>query len=773
MVETGGRLLPVSAEEVKAVPEKQQMLEDIMRSTLPACVDNDVAGSGSAAAAGAGAAAPFRAQAIISNPVTYGHIHVAEYLDVPLHLMFPQPWSPTTFFPHPLSSVHHPRYYFENSAATGSPEGGGAAKVLAYDAKLTNLLSYQMADEFIWLGTKYSVNAFRVDLQARLRAELNSEQARLAKMATLSSASDPRWASVPFFDAAQDKSSPTAFHVDLQARLRTELNSEQARLANMATLSSAPDPRWASVPFLEKIRAGENGANLLNNLRVPFAKMWSAALVPRPPDWGEHIDVIGNVFPPLPPPDSSVGGYVAPRELLEWLAETSEDGTSDPPVFIGFGSMVIKDPSRLLAVIEAAAIETDSRVLLQSSWTDLQNSGAKAEEAAPPQRLRKRNMLKNALGMSWPSSTEEKEDRKPDDTDKDSKLEVNRKLVFHCGAVPHEWLFPRVSAVIHHGGAGTVAAGLRAGKPTLICPFFGDQYFWARAVHRSGVGVNLGHISRLNVAKLSAGLRSSKPSVSTKMAANAKTMAARFEAEDGALNAVRSFYRHLPLDGMVCDVSVWLPHDQETYRQQPPLASILLTLNPKSRYDAAPARLAALLDDLDDPVDNSLNISSNETNSAEVDCGGSGLKISESVYKAACRRQQIVTRDETPTPTSINSLRHGRSIDFIDLAREASVYRGACAWGNPPPGNLGAGLYQGSVGFLAKSSSALKHAFVQPFSTAFEAGRDSTGNKVLDGLGGFVKGASEGLPASGRKIQSAVSTFANKSYSVRTNGFHG
>lgn len=88
MVETGGRLLPLSAEEVKAVPEKQQMLEDIMRSTLPACIGNE----GLAATGGrsAGRIVPFRAQAIISNPVTYGHIHVAEYLDVPLHLMFPQ-----------------------------------------------------------------------------------------------------------------------------------------------------------------------------------------------------------------------------------------------------------------------------------------------------------------------------------------------------------------------------------------------------------------------------------------------------------------------------------------------------------------------------------------------------------------------------------------------------------------------------------------------------------------------------------------------------------
>lgn len=54
--------------------------------------------------------------------------------------------------------------------------------------------------------------------------------------------------------------------------------------------------------------------------------------------------------------------------------------------------------------------------------------------------------------------------------------------------VPHDWLFPRVDAVVHHGGSGTTAAGLRAGKPTLICPVLGDQPFWGRRVHELGVG---------------------------------------------------------------------------------------------------------------------------------------------------------------------------------------------------------------------------------------------------------------------------------------------
>ncbi|MET1044448.1 MAG: nucleotide disphospho-sugar-binding domain-containing protein [Microbacteriaceae bacterium] len=60
--------------------------------------------------------------------------------------------------------------------------------------------------------------------------------------------------------------------------------------------------------------------------------------------------------------------------------------------------------------------------------------------------------------------------------------------IFVVNDVPHEWLFPRVDAVVHHGGSGTTAAGLRAGKPTLICPVLGDQPFWGRRIHELGTG---------------------------------------------------------------------------------------------------------------------------------------------------------------------------------------------------------------------------------------------------------------------------------------------
>ena len=60
--------------------------------------------------------------------------------------------------------------------------------------------------------------------------------------------------------------------------------------------------------------------------------------------------------------------------------------------------------------------------------------------------------------------------------------------IFPLGDVPHAWLFPRCAALAHHGGAGTTAAGLRAGLPTLVLPRATDQFFWARRVYTLGCG---------------------------------------------------------------------------------------------------------------------------------------------------------------------------------------------------------------------------------------------------------------------------------------------
>jgi sterol 3beta-glucosyltransferase len=134
MVKTEGRLLPdlLNEEERKELPEKMQMLRDITFSTWPACTAADPE---------APEHGGFVADAIISNPVTYGHIHCAEALCAPLHIMFPQPWYPTKCFPHPLSNMD-----------------------LKSSWSSKNWYSYGIVDQFMWLGLGFMINQFRQDV---------------------------------------------------------------------------------------------------------------------------------------------------------------------------------------------------------------------------------------------------------------------------------------------------------------------------------------------------------------------------------------------------------------------------------------------------------------------------------------------------------------------------------------------------------------------------------------------------------------------------------
>jgi sterol 3beta-glucosyltransferase len=155
---------------------------------------------------------------------------------------------------------------------------------------------------------------------------------------------------------------------------------------------------------------------------------YSPSLVSTPADW---------------PPDTIATGY--------WLREDRSDAeplhpdlehflaAGEPPIYIGFGSSVGPDPARLAAVVSSAVQQAGIRAVIASGWGALR-------------------------GMQSNSNT----------------------MVIETA--PHRSLFPRVAAVVHHGGAGTTAAGLLAARPTIICPFQGDQHFWGAAVHRAGAG---------------------------------------------------------------------------------------------------------------------------------------------------------------------------------------------------------------------------------------------------------------------------------------------
>jgi UDP-glucoronosyl and UDP-glucosyl transferase len=119
------------------------------------------------------------------------------------------------------------------------------------------------------------------------------------------------------------------------------------------------------------------------------------------------------------------------------------------------------------------------------------------------------------------------------------------------GNVPHDWLFTKVSAVVHHGGAGTTAIGLRLGRPTVIVPFFGDQAFWARMVYAAGAGPEPQPFKTLTAEKLANAIKVALAPDARTAAAN---LAERMADEHGAETAAKSFHRMLPLKNMRCSV---------------------------------------------------------------------------------------------------------------------------------------------------------------------------------------------------------------------------
>ena len=114
--------------------------------------------------------------------------------------------------------------------------------------------------------------------------------------------------------------------------------------------------------------------------------------------------------------------------------------------------------------------------------------------------------------------------------------------VFYAEDVPHSWLFPQMSAVVHHGGAGTTAAGLRAGVPSIITPFLLDQYSWADRVVKSGVGLRLADSKRLTAEKLAEAIHTTV--TDSALRARAAAFGESIRAESGVAHAVEVIERH-------------------------------------------------------------------------------------------------------------------------------------------------------------------------------------------------------------------------------------
>ncbi|GAP99987.1 glycosyltransferase [Leptolyngbya sp. NIES-2104] len=222
--------------------------------------------------------------------------------------------------------------------------------------------------------------------------------------------------------------------------------------------------------------------------RYPILYGLSSSVIAKPSDW-QHTHITGYWFLDEAP------DWTPPPALLEFLQRGS------PPVFIGFGSMVSRDPEETAELVLQAIQLTGQRALLQSGWNGLRKSDL------------------------------------PD-------------TVFMVDSIPHSWLFPRVAAVVHHGGAGTTAVGLRAGIPIVVIPFFGDQPFWGQRVAELGVGTAPIPRKKLTAERLAEAIHQA---VSDRaMRQRATELGAKIQAEDGVANAV-AIVQELEKCGAFCN----------------------------------------------------------------------------------------------------------------------------------------------------------------------------------------------------------------------------
>ena len=208
---------------------------------------------------------------------------------------------------------------------------------------------------------------------------------------------------------------------------------------------------------------------------VPTLYAYSPAVLSKPRDWPAWCHVTGYWF--LDTPD----GFRPPPSLLKFL------DAGPPPVYIGFGSMTAENPQRLTRIALSALQMTGQRGILLSGWAGLSSA------------------------------------RLP-------------RSVFGLDDIPHDWLFPRMAAAVHHGGAGTTGAGLRAGIPTILTPFMFDQFGWGRILPHLGVGPKSIPAQELTAEKLAAAIQTAV--TDTAMRERAADIGRSIRSEDGIACAI-------------------------------------------------------------------------------------------------------------------------------------------------------------------------------------------------------------------------------------------
>lgn len=205
-------------------------------------------------------------------------------------------------------------------------------------------------------------------------------------------------------------------------------------------------------PFVNEFRKEKGLPNVAaryfyNALKAtPMLGAYSPSIIPKPSDWPDNLHITGYFELPKTPDWQ-------PPETLKAFLESGE-----PPVYIGFGSMLSETPEELVELVQKALDKSGQRGILLTGWGDIQTR-------------------------------------------------VNSDRLYTLESVPHDWLFPRVAAVVHHGGAGTTAEGLRAGVPTVIVPYNFDQFFWGERINAMGLGPQPISRKKLTADRLAAAIR--------------------------------------------------------------------------------------------------------------------------------------------------------------------------------------------------------------------------------------------------------------------------
>lgn len=204
----------------------------------------------------------------------------------------------------------------------------------------------------------------------------------------------------------------------------------------------------------------------------------SPALVPRPTDWPDNAHVCGQWIPPL------ATAFTPSDELRAFL------DAGEPPVYVGFGSMAGFDNARLVDAVVGAL--GSRRTLFNAGWSGIDTT----------------------------------------------RLPAN---VHAIGHVPHDWLLPRCALAIHHGGSGTTHSTCRAGIPSVIVPFAGDQFFWNARLRDAGVMAHTLKGASITAGKLREAVVFAGSDGARRRAAD---LGSRMRSEDGCAAAIAYVERY-------------------------------------------------------------------------------------------------------------------------------------------------------------------------------------------------------------------------------------